>query len=107
MTVQWDEISVGGTNSVSPKPDQKTEAEIVDLQAAALEEHIEDRRTDRGQRVQYAKLVYRLVVGWLAAVGFLLLLAGFGKRCGWFVLSDTVLVALVAGTSVNVLGILL
>ena len=68
------------------------------------EEEIADRQQARKQREEFAHKVFRLVVGWIIAVGALLCLSGWGV---WdFQLSDSVLITLVGGTSASVIGLL-
>jgi hypothetical protein len=55
------------------------------------------------ERKSYAHKIYCLVVGWLAAVGALLLFSGW--NAGGFFLDSKVLLALIGGTTINVLGI--
>jgi hypothetical protein len=55
-------------------------------------------------RREYAGKIHRMALGWLVGVGVVLLLAGWSA---WthFVLGEKVLLALIGGTTVNVLGI--
>lgn len=70
-------------------------------------EDIADRQQNRIERKKYAKSVYRLIIGWLIGIFVLILLAGTGTTFGsaFFHLSDTVLLAMIGGTTVNVLGL--
>lgn len=54
-------------------------------------------------RKSYANKIFFLVVGWLVALGLVVLLAGW--RLGGFELDSKVLLALIGGTTLNVLGI--
>lgn len=67
-------------------------------------EELEGLKQDRQQRKEFAVKIYWLIVCWLGGVAILLFLVGWGG-CG-FRLSDAVLVALISGTSANVIGLL-
>ncbi|KGV13385.1 hypothetical protein [Burkholderia pseudomallei] len=54
-------------------------------------------------RTEYAQKIYRLVVRWLVGIAILLLLQGF--HLGSFSLPEKVLLALIGGTTLNVIGI--
>ena len=58
---------------------------------------------DLTERKQYAKKIYWLIVCWLFILGFIILLQGFLPEDIFF-LSDSVLLALIGGTTANVLG---
>lgn len=90
--------SVSGNNTLP-------QLEFADYEAQAKHEALEDQRTNRLERVKYANRIFKLMEGWLCSVFFLLILVGMGTQAGWFKLSDSVLIALVSGTSVNVIGI--
>lgn len=85
-------------------PDSKTDLEQRDYAAQSHQEHLANFRADRKQRKKFGRLVFRLMVGWLIGIGILLLLTGFGTPRNTFLLSDKVLISLVAGVSVNVIG---
>ena len=61
-----------------------------------IDEIVQSRKT-------YANKIFNLVVGWLVGMGVVLLLSGF--RCLGFDLDTKVLLALIGGTTLNVLGI--
>ena len=54
-------------------------------------------------RKAYADKIFKLVVSWLIGVGGVILLSGFAPF--GFMLDDKVLLALIGGTTLNVLGI--
>lgn len=60
-------------------------------------------KQDTNERKAYAKRIFYLVCVWLIAVLLILVAVGFSWHS--FVLSDKVLLALIGGTSVNVLGL--
>jgi len=53
-------------------------------------------------RGKYAKKIYCLVVAWLAIVLAIFVACGFG----WIALADSVLIALISGSTVQVIGLL-
>ena len=72
------------------------------LELAEKVQDIEDRKQDRGEREKYASRVYWLIVCWLIALAGILLLQGFENS---FSLRENVVLALIGGTTANVLGI--
>ena len=83
------------------QPDPKTiqEEETYEKEKALLE--IRSLRLDLKQRKKYANKIFSLIVIWLACILVITLLQGFG----FMFLSDNVLVALLGGTTINVLGL--
>ncbi len=97
----------------------KKEEAWFEQKRAELQSFVQDTR----QRKAFAIAIFSLIVLWLAGIFIILLLAGFlgdgggtftGRRADveWvltlkFKLSDGVLLALIGGTTVNVLGILI
>ncbi len=83
----------------------------VEIHVALRKERRQERqhKIDVRQRRDYANRLYCLAVAWLIAVLAVLTLAGFhgwhGMIRGKFYLSDSVLIAVVSGLTVNVLGI--
>ena len=69
------------------------------------EAEIESLRQDTAARKTYAERIYRLAVVWLSAVLLIVLLQGFHFSF-WNLLPDNVMIALVAGSTTGVLGIL-
>ena len=68
-----------------------------------LRAEIDDLVQDRRQRKDYGARLFRLIVGWLIAVGVIVLLHGFA--CVPFKLSGVELTALIGSTTVSVLGL--
>jgi hypothetical protein len=66
---------------------------------------VHDAEQDRVQRKYFAWLIYGLIVVWLTAIFVVLFFQGFGAIDKSFVLSEPVLLALIGGTTINVLGI--
>lgn len=92
-------------------PDRQTREEQVDLEwqrriveIELLQLEGEARRQDIEERKTYATRVYWMLSAWLFALLGILLLSGFAGFTT-FDLSDSVLIALVSGTTVNVIGV--
>ena len=94
---------------ISDVPDPETREEEEDLQKQHFRTIIHGLEQDIDERKKYAKCFFILACCWLFAITGLLLLQGFGSF--WFGLmpfrlADTVLLAVIGSTTVNVLGIL-
>ena len=88
---------------LSPLSVARQLAEREHLENRRLRAIIDDLEQDRAQRKQYSARLFWLVVGWLFAVGGVLLLHGFSA---WsFELSEIVLTTLISTTTVSVLGL--
>ena len=59
---------------------------------------------DITERKKYANRSFWLVVGWIVAIFAIIVLQGFSAKTG-FSISDTVLMTLIGGTTINILGI--
>lgn len=66
------------------------------------QEILKDSKQNREQRKEYANKIFWLVCGWLVSLVFIVILVGFGRMQ----LSDTVLVALISGASLNIIGLM-
>lgn len=89
-------------NSISP-----TEAEDEAFRAQKLREgdlRIDQLKQDLDERKRYAAKIYRLIALWLGSLGIIILLQGVNLPKDFFSLSDSVLLALIGGTTANVLG---
>ncbi|HEY3197863.1 MAG TPA: hypothetical protein VGJ57_07600 [Nitrospirales bacterium] len=87
----------------SSHPDEKTLQEKEDLENQAKQAQLESYIQDVKARGEYARKIFWLIVGWISGMFILLLLQGFGSF--GFKLSDTVLIAAISGTTLNILGI--
>jgi len=91
----------------SPEADASGEAlagaEVRALNHASLKEGIKQLEQDREERKKYAGRSFGLVCGWLLVLGLLMGLQGF-RVCG-FLLSDSVLIALVTSTTASIVAI--
>ncbi len=92
---EWDKLSDAEKNAL----DNYGREEFEELH------RIEDFRRKRQRRVQrrdYAERIFSLMVWWLLGIGGILLLQALSNE---FYLSENVLLALIGGTTANVLGI--
>ncbi len=94
---------------VSNVPDPETRQEEDDLQKEHARAVLRGVTQDIDERKKYARRFFILACFWLVAITVLLVLQGFGSF--WFglmpfKLADTVLLAVIGSTTVNVLGIL-
>jgi|SRR5579859_5764362 len=94
---------------VSNVPDPQTRQEEDDLEKEHARAILRGVKQDIEERKKYARRFFILACFWLAAITVLLVLQGFGSF--WFglmpfKLADTVLLAVIGSTTVNVLGIL-
>ncbi len=97
-----------GLGPTTDTPDEKTTEEDRSLKAEAARAKKltnDGHELDLKQRKEYANKIFYLIVVWLIVLLVILLLQGFGKTNDGFSLSDSVLLAFIGGTTVNVLGI--
>lgn len=92
---RWDKLS-GYTKSAL---EDYSRTEIEKLQHW---EEYQSKRQKRQQRKEYADRIYQLIVWWLMGIGGVLLLQGLS---GEFHLGENVLLALIGGTTANIVGI--
>ena len=85
----------------STSPDEETQAGLNELD----HEKLKSAQQDRAMRKSYADKIFSLVKWWLGSVGVFLLLSGFGKACGFFIMEASVLTTLVGGTTLGVVGL--
>jgi hypothetical protein len=77
-------------------------------QKEELKQRIKDLEQNRTERKKFATLLFQLIIGWLIAIGLILFAQGMGYFAFWkFELSEGVMLALIGGTTVNVLGLFL
>jgi hypothetical protein len=100
---------LGSIKDVSTQPDPETLREEEDLEKQHTKALLQGLLQDINERKKYAKCFFILACCWLGAITGLLLLHGFGSF--WFgrmpfKLPDSVLLAVIGSTTVNVLGIL-
>jgi hypothetical protein len=102
-------VLTASLKGVSNVPDPQTLQEEDDLEKEHAKANLKGLKQDIDERKKYAKCFFVLACFWLVAITGLLLLQGFGSF--WFglmpfKLADTVLLAVIGSTTVNVLGIL-
>lgn len=85
-----------GEDDIKQQTDE-AELERIKLSNRSDEQNIENRK-------KYGYWIYSLVIGWLVVLATILFFHGF--NLGGFALPDGVLTALIAGTTVKVIGLL-
>src|SRR5205807_10071242 len=76
------------------------------LELDQLREIVRELKQNTDERKRYATRLFRVMVGWLAVVAYVVLAQGFARgvhEYGRFHLSDNVLIALVTTTTATVL----
>jgi hypothetical protein len=99
---------VAGTK-VSEEPDANTKKEETDLGKVRFSAQTTGLTQDISERKRYAQYFFRLSCAWLVAITVIMMLQGFGSLWFWkvpFKLSDSIVLAMIGSTTVNVLGIL-
>ena len=99
------EVSKIPDEEINSIPPNQTEDEA--FRAQKLREgdlRIDQLEQDLKERKHYAAKIYRLIALWLGSLGVILLLQGVKLPIAFFTLSDSVLLALIGGTTANVLG---
>ena len=89
----------------SAKPDRLTSEELEYHEKAKKEVELEGLKQDIEERKIYAKHIYILVSVWLVGILILLMVQGFFSPLGIFNLSNSVLLAVIGGTTINVIGL--
>lgn len=98
-------ISDETIEKVSSEPDLTTADELNDLEIQEKAAKVAGVVQDISERKKYATCIFWLVVGWLGLMGYILLVQGYNAH--YFMLSDTVLIAVVTTTTTGVVGLLL
>ena len=100
------------TSDIPETPSRTEEYDMFDNQRYREgEERIQNLTQNRTERKIYADRIYNLVTGWLVFIAFIIFLNGFAiQGPGTFTrtginLSDDIILALIGGTTVNVLGL--
>ena len=89
-------------DEVSEEPTATTLGDIAIFEGKA---RIRGMLLDQEQRLEYARKAYELVVAWVGGIILLLTLSGIKLAHFKFELSENVLLALIGGTTLNVLGV--
>jgi hypothetical protein len=85
----------------SPESDKEERAFLLAQKQAELESY----KQDTEERRKYANRIFELVSIWLVGIFVILMVQGFLDPRGAFRLDNSVLLAVVGGTTVNVIGI--
>lgn len=103
-----DAISVK-QNVFEPLDENKAKDEERDYELQQKKEIILDQQQDRDERKKYADKIFNLIWLWLLAVISLVLANGceanFGAITTKFNVSEKVLIAIIMGTTINILGL--
>lgn len=103
--VSVDDIAISATSTSPPESfqaDERTLQEQDFLAEEAKKAQLASYKQDVEHRAEYAPKIFWLIVGWIIGIFLLLALQGFHAKD--FNLSDSVLIALISGTTLNVLG---
>jgi len=92
-----------GPLTQTEKDDELYREEITDLEARRADLELRNLEANIEHRKQYAGRIFYFVTAWMGMVFGVLLADGW--QLGGFDLSDKVLLALIGGTSLNVLGL--
>ena len=96
------EVSIDSIRVPSfPKP-SATLKEFTEIEEEFYKAHTSGLRQDIAERKIYAKRIFVLICCWLVAAFLLLVADGIGFH---FALSDSVVLAVIGSTTINVLGI--
>jgi len=93
------------STNASSEPDEQTRQEMEALEAEYKRLLVEGKRQDIEARKEYANKIFILISVWLGCMIVITLLAGFGSKCGWFKMADSVLIALITTTTASVIGL--
>jgi hypothetical protein len=96
---------IAASRNVSGQSDRNTATELEELENQKKRVEITGFEQDISERKKYAIRFFTLSCAWLFLVAILLVLQGFGPTLH-FHLGDTVILAAIGATTVNVLGIL-
>jgi hypothetical protein len=97
-------INASAVIAAEETPDSKTQLETADIQIQFDRERIRSLGQDIDERKKYAHRIFCLISAWLAVCFLLLILDGVGHG-KWFSLPEGVLLAVIGGTTADVLGI--
>jgi hypothetical protein len=102
-----DDLSDIEVSTLSPKDLSLARSEVLDFEVEHERQkkrvELKGLRQDIKARKRYARNIFTLIVCWLIAIFIILILQGFSALS--FKLSDGVLIALIGGTTANVLGL--
>lgn len=97
----------------SDRPDTYTRKEEAQLETeekkianSLKRQELEFQRAEHDQRINYAKKVFRLIIGWLIFIFVVVLASGLVFFDDYFKLSDKVIITLLTTTTISVVGLL-
>ena len=90
---------------LSGVPKTPTPAYNEELEAYEKKEKIRGLSQDIDERKVYAKKTFRLVSFWITGVFLLLILSGLKLQCFDFELPESIILAVIGGTTLNILGV--
>ena len=85
-------------------PDSETEEEITNFEQQHNKLVLQDHSQNIKLRKEFATKIYWLVIGWVAAILAILILEGF-RICN-FSLTNSVMLALIGSSTLNIVGLL-
>jgi hypothetical protein len=91
--------------NTSSEPDDRTRLELAEFEAESKRLDLVDKQQDIEARKKYANKIFTLISVWLGCMLVVILLAGFGSKCEWFKMADSVLIALITTTTGSVIGL--
>jgi hypothetical protein len=105
--VQGDKLATSGTEEPDPTrglEEYKPEHQIAILKVGLekVQQQLQEDKDLHSIRQRHAEWLFKLTVGWIAALGVIVLLQGFHL---YFQLSDTVMIAFMTSTTATVLGL--
>lgn len=98
-------VKLPGLPHVPKDPTVQTQEEIRDYEEEEKKARIAGIWQDIEERKKYAQKAFKLISFWIAGIFVLLILDGL--KVGWFTfnLPDTIMLAAIGGTTVNILGV--
>jgi hypothetical protein len=102
-------LAEAASSEVSKEPDPNTLKERAELEKERYGTQTSGLTQDIAERKKYAGFFFCLSCAWLVAIVAILMLQGFGSLSFWkapFKLSDSIVLAMIGSTTINVLGIL-
>ncbi len=100
---QLDDDIKSQTGDSGETPTNPDEEAFTSLRTRYLEEQLANNTQNRSQRKNFAQKIYYLTLVWLCCIFVILFLQGSTIN---FNLSDKVLITLLAGSSINIIGLM-
>lgn len=98
-------------DTIGISKDHREHSEAADREKKLVDEKLKGLEQDREQRKEFSHKIYALVCIWLGLLIFILCMSAWGIHfyplpSKEFFLSDNVLIALITGTSANIIGLM-